>query len=271
MATLYESFNDTYNHLPIKLYKHDLKGKFIWAPLHWHRSIEIFVAFEGRLIINVGSDNFDFSDDDWLIVNSSELHSSRYINLSDHFCGISILISLPFIETWIGKDLFFYNPHNLKVTQQIKKIAEEIYTHEIDSQYSLYLMKQLCELLLVVSKSCIKKDTPYHKPFHKNLAKVTEFLDYIEINYHENLTLNEIANYFKYSPSYFSRFFKETVGVNYYAYLNFVRVHHATQQLLDTHATLTECAAQNGFPNIKSFITTFKKLYGCTPKQFIKR
>ncbi|OYP48741.1 hypothetical protein CG709_02935 [Lachnotalea glycerini] len=121
------------------------------------------------------------------------------------------------------------------------------------------------------SKSCIKKDTPYHKPFHKNLAKVTEFLDYIEINYHENLTLNEIANYFKYSPSYFSRFFKETVGVNYYAYLNFVRVHHATQQLLDTHATLTECAAQNGFPNIKSFITTFKKLYGCTPKQFIKR
>lgn len=272
MASLYESINDTFHQIPIKLYRHDLSGKFIWAPLHWHRSIEILIAFEGRLIVNVGSDNFYFAEDDWLIVNSSELHSSRYVNLSDHFRGISILISLPFIESWIGKDLFFYNPHLPKVTQQVKEISEAIYrSNESNPQYSLYIMSRVYELLIIVAKDCINRDTIYTKPFNKELAKATEFLDYIELNFHDNLSLNDISEHFKYSPGYFSRFFKEAVGVNYNSYLNFVRVSHATQQLLETPTTLTECALKNGFPNIKSFITTFKKLYGCTPKKFLNR
>lgn len=272
MASLYESFNDAYNHLPIKLYKHNLKGKSIWAPLHWHRSVEIFIAFEGHIIVNVSSANFDFSKEDWLIINSSELHSSRYINLSDHFRGISILISLPFIETWLGKSKFFYNPHDAKVTSQVKQIAEAMYqADETSSQYSLYLMNKLYELLLVISKNCTKDDGNHIKPFHKDLTIANEFLDYIELNYHQSLSLQEIAEHFTYSPSYFSRYFKEIIGVNYNSYLNFVRVHHASQQLLETKITLTDCAINNGFPNIKSFITTFKKLYGCTPKQYIKR
>ncbi|MGB8451035.1 MAG: AraC family transcriptional regulator [Anaerocolumna sp.] len=270
MASLYESFNDTFDQSPIKLYRHDLTGKFIWAPLHWHRSVEILIAFEGRININVGSDNFYFSEVDWLIINSSELHSSRYVNLSDHFRGISIIISLPFIENWVGKDLFFYNPHKPEVTQQVKDIAESIYvSNESTPQYPLSVLSKVCGLLLIIAGDCIKKDTVYTKPFNKELAKITEFLDFIELNFREDLSLNEIAGHFKYSPVYFSRFFKETVGVNYNAYLNFVRVHHATQQLLETHATLTECALKNGFPNIKSFITTFKKLYGCTPKKYL--
>lgn len=272
MATLYEAFNDTFDQIPFKLYCHDLSGKLIWAPLHWHRSVELLVAFEGRLNVNVGSDNFYFSEDDWLIINSSELHSSRYINLSDHFRGISILISLPFLESWIGKDLFFYNPHNAEVTQKVKELSEIFYhSKESSDPNSLFLMSKLYELLHIVSKNCIKENVIYTKPFYKELAKATEFLDYIELNFRENLTLNDMAEHFKYSPAYFSRFFKEAVGVNYYTYLNFVRVHHATQQLLETHATLTECALKNGFPNIKSFITTFKKLYGCTPKKYLNR
>lgn len=272
MAALYESFNDQFDHLPIKLYRHNLSGKYIWAPLHWHRSIEIFIAFEGRINMNIGSDNFDFSEDDWLIVNSSELHSSRYMNLSDHFRGISILVSLPFIETWLGNHLFFYNPHDTAVTLQIKEIGDAIYHYdESELQYPLFLMNKLFELLTLLSKKCIKKDVLYNRPFDKGSAKATEFLNFIELNFREELSLKEIANHFKYSPSYFSRFFKETVGVNFYSYLNFVRVHHAAQQLLESHATLTECAQDNGFPNVKSFITAFKKLYGCTPKKFINR
>ncbi|MBP1755422.1 MAG: putative transcriptional regulator, AraC family [Firmicutes bacterium] len=272
MASLYESFNDNFNHQQIKLYRHDLSGKYIWAPLHWHRSIELLITLEGNMIVNVGSDNFVFSDDDWLIINSSELHSSRYNNLSDYYRGISIIISISFIETWLGKNLFFFNPREPEITHQVKEIAEVIYkSNEADSQEALSIMSKIYELLLIVSKHCIKKDVVYTVPFSKEQSKAVDFLDYIELNFHENLSLKDIAGHFKYSSSYFSRFFKEIVGVNYNDYLNFVRVHHATQQLLDTHATLTDCALKNGFPNVKSFITTFKNLYGCTPKKYLSR
>ena len=270
MATLYESFNDSFNQLPMKIYKHDLSGKYIWAPLHWHRSIEILITFEGRLGLNVGSDNFDFTEDDWLIVNSSELHSSRYIHLSDHFKGISLLISHPFVEYWLGKELFFFNPHIPEVTAKLKAIAKQVYDYDENSPYySLVLMKHVCDLLLLLGENCVRQNISYQIPFYKEQAKATEFLEYIEMNYQEKLTLNEIAKQFKYSPGYFSRFFKEIVGVNYYSYLNFVRVNHATEQLLENHATLTDCALNNGFPNTKSFITMFKKQYGCTPGKFL--
>ncbi len=272
MSTLYESMNDHFNHFPIKLYRHNLEGKYIWTPLHWHRSIELLVTFEGRQIVNVGSDNFDFKDDDWMIINSSELHSTRYNNISDYFRGVSILIALPFIETWIGKNIFFYNPHKPEITLRVKEIAEDIFNaDETQSQHSLLIMSKIYELLAIIVKHCIKEETVYHIPFSKDQAKAAEFLEYIEQNYREPLSLKKTADYFQYNQSYFSRIFKEMIGVNYYDYVSFVRTHHAAMHLIETHATLTECALSNGFPNIKSFITMFKKQYGCTPGKFIDR
>lgn len=53
---LYEAFNDTFENVPVKVYRHDLTGKYIWAPMHWHRSLELFVSFEGRNYLNIGRD-----------------------------------------------------------------------------------------------------------------------------------------------------------------------------------------------------------------------
>lgn len=271
MSSLYESFNDSFQQLPIKLYRHNLFGKLIWAPLHWHRSIEVLVAFQGRLALNIGSENFDFTEDDWMIINSSELHSSRYINPDDHFKGISILISLPFIDSWLGTNLCFYNPRVPEITCKIKEIAENLYNADENEPYhNLFLLSQTCDLLHLIGNHCVKKGITYNAPFSKESAKAAELLDYIECNYRESLSLDDVAAHFKYSPSYFSRFFKDLIGVNYHAYLNFVRVNHAAEQLLSGHSTLTECALNNGFPNTKSFINMFKRQYGCTPGKFLQ-
>lgn len=271
MSTLYESYNDTFDEMPVKIYKHDLAGKYIWAPLHWHRSIELLVSFEGHNCVSIGRNDFVFTEDDWTIINSSELHSSRYLSTADTFRGISIIISLPYIETWIGKNILFYNPDDPSVTKQIQSAALSIYElDDSESLYSLKLMKHTLELMLILAEHCVKKDVIYNIPFNKAQSKGTAFLNFIEENYSRELSLNDIAEHFQYTPSYFSRFFKETVGVNYYAYLNYVRVHHAAQMLLAGDTTLTECALSNGFPNVKSFISMFKRIHGCTPKAFLK-
>ena len=272
MSTLYESYNDTFDKLPVKIYRHNLKGKYIWAPLHWHRSIEILVTFEGHNCVNIGSNDFVFSEDDWTVINSSELHSSRYLHVNDVLKGISVILSLSAIESWIGKDLFFHNPHITAVTNQVKELSLAIYNlDEGDSLYSLKLMNYTFQLMYLIADKCVKEHTIYTPPFHKAQAKAAAFLNYIEENYASELSLDAIASYFQYSPSYFSRFFKETVGVNYYAYLNYVRVNHATQMLIENNGTLTDCALSNGFPNVKSFISMFKRVHGCTPKSFLKR
>jgi AraC-like DNA-binding protein len=270
MSQLYESHNDIVSLLPVKIYRHNLAGNYIYSPLHFHRSIELTVTLTGSIRFNSGSKNFDFEESDWLLINSCELHSCRYIAPSDTFTGISILFSLPFIEKWLGKDLFFYNPENPSLTAQIKNISIDIFNMNPDAPaYQFHLMSCIYEILALVSTQCIKKDVSYSVPSKQEVHLASSFADYIEKHYQENLSLTDMAEHFQYTPSYFSRHFKEALGVNFHSYLNFVRVGHAAEQLSNGQENLTDCAFNNGFPNIKSFITTFKKLYGCTPSAFL--
>ena len=64
MSQLYESHNDLFTLLPVKIYKHNLKGKFIYSPLHWHRSIEITITLTGHIQFNTGTNNFYCSESD---------------------------------------------------------------------------------------------------------------------------------------------------------------------------------------------------------------
>lgn len=261
MSQLYETHNDVFSLLPVKIYTHDLAGACLNVPLHWHRSLEITVTLTGRIRFNTGTNNFDFGESDWIFINSGEPHSCRYINPTDHFSGVSIIISLPFIEKWLGKNLFFYNPEIPEVTSHIKAIAAELFSLDTDSSDNdLLLMSLLYKIMHLVSQNCIKSDTEYHISSEKEMHTAIQFTNYIEQHYQEDVTLNSVAEHFKYSSSYFSRLFKQSLGVNFHAYLNFVRVSHAAQQLSSGPVNL---------PNTKSFITTFKKLYGCTPSNFI--
>lgn len=267
---LYESCNDVFSLLPVKIYKHDLIGPYMNVPLHWHRSIEITINLTGCIRFNTGSSNFDFGESDWIVVNSGEFHSCRYINPTDHFSGISLIISKAFIEKWIGKHTFFYNPQDQDLTAQIKTIASELFALDfMSSNCSLVVMSHLFKILHLIAEKCTKYDVDYIDYPDRDIPVVTAFTDYIEHHYQENITLDSVAEHFKYSASYFSRLFKKLLGVNFHSYLNFVRICHAAQQLASGSLSITDCAFINGFPNTKSFINTFKKIYGCTPGSFL--
>ncbi len=271
MATLYESMNDTFSQVPMKIYRHNLSGSYIWAPLHWHRSVEIFVAFSGKLRFTVGSQNLLIQGGDWLFVNSCQLHACRYIDLSDDFYGISFVISLPFLETWLGKELFFYNPGLPKVTQQVFSISHKLQDLTDEARFfPIQVMEEVFQFLHLMGEFCIQPDTSYAPPLFREQALAGQILEYIENNFTADLPLSETAAYFQYSPGYFSRFFKSLIGMNYNAYVNYVRVQHAAAGLLHSQPTITSCALENGFSDTKSFIRTFRKIYGCTPGKFLQ-
>ena len=270
MSQLYEAHNDIVSLLPVKIYRHNLEGNYIYSPLHFHRSIELTVTLTGNIRFNSGSNNFDFKESDWLLINSCELHSCRYIAPSDSFTGISILFSLPFIEKWLGKDLFFYNPGDTALTEKIKNLSLDIFNMDpLSDTYNFLLMSKIYEILALFSVGCIKKDVSYSIPRRQEIHLATSYADYIEKHYQEDISLTDVAEHFQYTSSYFSRHFKETLGVNFLSYLSIVRVGHAAEQLSNGQENLTTCAFDNGFPNIKSFINTFKKMYGCTPGVFL--
>lgn len=94
--------------------------------------------------------------------------------------------------------------------------------------------------------------------------------DYIEKNYMNKITLEEMADYVQYNRTYFSTFFKKHIGIGFYEYLTRIRFRNAVFELAQTDATLTSIALGNGFADLKSFNKRFKENFSMTPAEYRK-
>lgn len=99
----------------------------------------------------------------------------------------------------------------------------------------------------------------------QTLERIRDVITYVEENFRDPLTLQDIADYLGLGKEYFCRFFKKNMGMSFLQYVNEVRVSHIYQDLIRTDTPIGELAEQNGFYNQKLFNRTFKEIYGCTP------
>ena len=98
-----------------------------------------------------------------------------------------------------------------------------------------------------------------------------QVLEFIEKNYANPITLQELSASVSMSPKYFCRFFSEMTHQTPVDYLNRQRIEEACLQLAATDDSITEIAYRNGFNDLSYFIRTFKKYKGMTPGKYKRR
>lgn len=82
------------------------------------------------------------------------------------------------------------------------------------------------------------------------------------------VSLTSMAAYFNYTPSYFSKIFKEEYGVSFSEYLCNYRMNVARELLSQGKYKVSEVSAQVGLTETRYFSKLFKKKYGVTPDEF---
>ncbi len=92
---------------------------------------------------------------------------------------------------------------------------------------------------------------------------------YIEQNYNNELTLDELSKVASFSKYHFHRVFKSVVGESMNDYVRRVRLQSTTLQL-NTKRKITEIALSRGYETNASFSKAFKKHFAVTPKEFAK-
>jgi len=91
--------------------------------------------------------------------------------------------------------------------------------------------------------------------------------DYLDSNFTQKITLDELANLFYINKYYLLTLFKERYGVTINVYLNQVRVTYVKQQLRFTDKTVEALAMElNIEPTYLSRL--FKKVEGMTPSEY---
>ncbi|NRU22139.1 YesN/AraC family two-component response regulator [Clostridium beijerinckii] len=93
-------------------------------------------------------------------------------------------------------------------------------------------------------------------------------LRYIEIHYHEKISLDSIAKDLGFSKFYLSRIFSNKIGYQFNDYINRLRINKAQKLLSETDLPVTVIALECGFESQRNFNRIFKELTTLTPTKF---
>ena len=110
----------------------------------------------------------------------------------------------------------------------------------------------------------------------KNVVKshnyiISNAMDYVDNNYQHKIKLADVAENICLNPVYFSRVFKQHMGVGFVEYLTDFRIEKAILLMQDPSIRINIIAAKVGFYSSRYFADIFKKRKGMTPSEYRNR
>ena len=102
----------------------------------------------------------------------------------------------------------------------------------------------------------------------KHVNIIYNAIQYVQKNYNQKIYLEDVAGMIYLNPSYFSRVFKDEMGVTFHSYLTNYRIEMSKKLLLDPSIPILSVASLVGFDDQSYFTKVFKRKNGVTPKVF---
>ncbi len=97
---------------------------------------------------------------------------------------------------------------------------------------------------------------------------ITIIKEYINKNFHNDISLNTIADLVHLNPVYASKFFKRQTDENFIDYLVQVRMEKAKEYLKDVTLKIADISEMVGYKSNKHFLKSFKGYTGHTPSEY---
>lgn len=99
-------------------------------------------------------------------------------------------------------------------------------------------------------------------------GRIRRAVTFMQENYDEELSLDQIAHAAYLNPYYFCRLFKKQMGLTCSKYLSILRIEKAKESLRGTDLSVTEICFTVGFNSLTHFERVFKGLEGITPSAY---
>ena len=139
----------------------------------------------------------------------------------------------------------------------------------------LYLIEKHVgrEVAIIIAKSFMididkKSQSPFimfkgQKAHDDNVIKKVQ--DFIEANYQDKITVDQLATMFALSRRNFERRFKKATANTILEYIHRVKIEAAKQSLESSRENVNEVMHNVGYSDPKAFRVTFKKITGLSP------
>lgn len=129
-------------------------------------------------------------------------------------------------------------------------------------------IEQIVELLLHAAARAPERDGSVQVEETTRVERLLPVLDHLRAQPAEPITLESAAAMCRMSPAYFSRRFKQVLGMNFSEYGRVHRLHLAARRLVTSNVAVSEIAYSLGFSSPAHFSARFLKRFGMSPRQY---
>ena len=154
---------------------------------------------------------------------------------------------------------------NSKIPHIILNMCEISKTYNPSCSDDILLLKELYSLLYALIEEFPKPFEYKDKELH---AYIQEAINFINSNYMNSITVNEIANHVNLSRSYLYKMFIKNLKISPQKYLINLRMYKATLLLKNTKIPIGEVASKVGYSDSLLFSKTFSKYFSMSPLNY---
>lgn len=228
-----------------------------FCPPHFHRSAEVMLVTAGEKRAVVNGKEYLLHEGDLLVCPPYAVHIFPYCKGSRQI----VRTVLPeyckrferFCQTRTPQSHVLHDENGelAHLIEGMKQAKNEI------------LFEGIAETLL----GLFVERTEFRAEKNEKKPEIRLIAEYVDEHYASPITLQTLAKQFGYSPNYFSALFKKYFRCSIPQYVNAVRVQKSLE-LLKTQK-ISSVYFLCGFQNPQQYFLNFKKLFGCTPYEYL--
>lgn len=152
-----------------------------------------------------------------------------------------------------------------KIPYMILNMCEISKTYNPSCSDDILLLKELYSLLYALIEEFPRPFEYKDKELH---AYIQEAINFINSNYMNSITVNEIANHVNLSRSYLYKMFIKNLKISPQKYLINLRMYKATLLLKNTKIPIGEVASKVGYSDSLLFSKTFSRYFSMSPLNY---
>lgn len=178
------------------------------------------------------------------------------------FDGLRVKEALNLTE--FSVDTPIYRPHSKELQERMMNEMLYIIHHAKESPF--HLIGHLYLFFDYLTQS--SKSTNLMQSSKMSDYYIKEAINYIEQNFQNNITIEDIAAFCGINRSYFGKIFRNSIGRSPQEFLMNYRMVKATELLKLTSLSIAEIGSAVGYENQLHFSRAFKTIYGISPREW---
>ena len=178
------------------------------------------------------------------------------------FDGLRVKEALDLTELSVNTPV--YHSHSKDLREQLMNEMLYIVHHAKESPF--HLIGHLYLFLDYLTQSAKSKKLVQSSKMSDYYIK--EAINYIEQNFQNNITIEDIAAICGINRSYFGKIFRNSIGRSPQEFLMNYRMVKATELLKLTSLSIAEIGSAVGYENQLHFSRAFKTIYGVSPREW---